>query len=358
MSTFMLHSRNAWNDYFPSVTTTNLNSRTYTSRQTHSATNVYVSNCLFRSISSTSDGGALYCTSMTYFLVESTSFFSCNTSSSNGGAIYFSNTNNGQCVLYGVCGFACCSAYYGQFAYIEVSNAASNKNYVNYSSNTHCINENSGSWYILFLYNGKICCPSVNISLNRCNAHIVRFAPFTETNSIICSCTYSSFADNIPTSHTCVRLITTGAKYEIKSCNILRNIQSSSTQGTICTAGNLMISDSCILENTATYIFHQTSSSYTITLSNCTVDSTSNNGYVTTKNKVTKSFILALNHMSTKNCHSEYDFAGILTPNIQLPSSSNEQMQCQTCKKFLHHSPLRDFFILTSVSLVIKLLLQ
>jgi hypothetical protein len=110
MSVFLLHFRTAWKDHFTATTTTNLSQQTYTSRQSPSGSNVYVSNCLFKSISSTSNGGALSVTSVTYFLVESTSFFSCRTSSGYGGAIYFSYSSD-QSVLHNVCGYDCLSTY-------------------------------------------------------------------------------------------------------------------------------------------------------------------------------------------------------------------------------------------------------
>jgi hypothetical protein len=148
MSSFILLFRTAWNDYFTVTNPTNLNSQTYTSRQTPSATSLYVSKCLFRSIVSSNDGGALYCAnSVTYFLVESTSFFSCKTSDNNGGAIYYSYSS-GQSVLHEVCGYDCCSLHQGpyqQFAYIYVQNTASSKNYVNYSSISRCRSENTNS---------------------------------------------------------------------------------------------------------------------------------------------------------------------------------------------------------------------
>ena len=105
--------------------------------------------------SGTSDGGALYCSSVTYLLIVSSSFFSCNTSS-NGGAIYFTNAGSGQCVLHEVCGYYCCTTdkNSGQFAYINVYCSASSKNYVNYSSISRCVNEYSGSHYMLYLANG------------------------------------------------------------------------------------------------------------------------------------------------------------------------------------------------------------
>jgi hypothetical protein len=347
MSVFLLHFRTAWNDHFPATTTTNLSQQTYTSRQSPSGSNVYVSNCLFKSISSTSgNGGALYLTSVTYFLVESTSFFSCKTSGGSGGAIYFSYSS-GQSVLYEVCGYDCNSSTHYQFAYIYVNNAASSKNYFNYSSITRCVNSNAQQ--ILRLFYGKIYCPSVNISQNKCGSYSsICCDPFKESNSVTCSITYSSFADNVANQYTCITLVTTGAEYEIKSCNILRNTQSSSSQGIIRSDGNLKIDNSCILENTATNIFF-TYSSYTITLSNCTVDSTSNNGYLTIRNTVTKRFILALNHMSTQNCHSEYDSVGTLTPIIQTPSPSKKQRVYYSYVKCFDQSPLREVFSLHNI---------
>jgi hypothetical protein len=139
-----------------------------------------------------------------------------------------------------------------------------------------------------------------------------------------------------------------GAKFEIKSCNIIRNTQDDlNSEGTIYTNGILTIDDSCIIENNAKYIFNQGSSSYTITLSNCTVDSTSNNGYLTIKNAVTKSFILALKHMSTQNCHSIYDAVGTLAPIIQSPSK--KQIYFCSCERFLYHCPQGNFFSSTFV---------
>jgi hypothetical protein len=346
---FFLYSKTAWNDYFPG-SYTNFNSQTYTSRQTPSYTGVYVSNCFFGPITSSSDGGVLYCgSSVQYLLVESSSFFSCK-SSGGAGAILFSNTNNGQCVFHAVCGYGCCSTSNNvQFGHTYVYNVLTSKNYFNYSSISCCVSVNSGSWYVFLLYYGKIDFPSVNISMNKCYGQSIYCYPLSDS-TVTCSLTHSSFTDNIANGYTCICLCTTGAKYEIKSCNILRNTQVNlNSQGTIATWGNLIIEDSCILENKATRIFHQ-ASSYTITLSNCTVDSTSSNEYLTTQNTVTKSFILALNHMSTRNCHSEYDSAGTLTPIIQTPSSSKKQrLYCYTGHQFFVHLHPRDVFSLIGI---------
>jgi hypothetical protein len=352
MLTFLMHIRTTWNDYFTGSPTSTLTNE-YGTRQAPSGTGVNVSNCLFRSISSGSSGGALSCTSVTYLLVESSTFHSCQTSSGSGGAIYFSNSG-GECVLHKVCGYDCylTSSSNGQFAYIYVNNVASIKNYVNYSSITRCVTANSNSYETLRLYYGKIFCPSVNVSLNKCYYRSGIYCyPTIDSNSVTCSLSYSSFTDNIATQSNCIQLWMGGANYEIKSCNVLRNTQGSlGSRGTFYTQGNVMIENSCILENVATYIFH--ASSYTITLSNCTVDLTSSNGNVIIQNTVTKSFILALNHISTGNCHSEYDSAGYLTPIIQSPSPSKKQIHCYTGCQFFYQSRIRDFVSLLFIFLI------
>jgi hypothetical protein len=345
----MYEHRSAWNDYFSGTSQPQVISQ-QTTRQTPTNQCVYILNCLFQSITATSDGGAVYCSSsVTYLLVESTSFFSCKTSSAYGGAIYFGNSNSGQSVLHTVCGNDCNSGTsYGQFLVISVYNNPLTKNYVNYSSFARCLNEQRNE--ILAIYNGRIYCPSVNLSMNKCYCYSgIYFIPYVDSNSVTCSLTYSSIKDNNATGYTCIRFSSSGPKYEMKSCNILRNTQVIiGTQGTIYANGNLMIEDSCILENEATYIFYQASTSYTITLSNCTVDKTSNNGYLTTQSTVTKGFIHKLKHMSTQNCHSEYDSAGRQT-----------SIECYTRGKYLQQSSLRDFFVLTCVSFfALKLLPQ
>jgi hypothetical protein len=347
-----MHFKTAWSDYFSVSYSNNYNSQLYNERQTPSGTAVYVSNCLFRSFTSGSAGALYFYSSAQYLLVESTSFFSCKTSNC-AAAIYFYNTNNGQCVLQEVCCYDCWPTANSdpQVTYIRVNDSPSSKNYVNYSSFSRSFPSGGGPYYTTYHYYGKICCSSVNISINKCyHTSGIYCQPSSDSSSSTCSLTYSTFADNIATGCICIYLLNSGAKHEIKSCNILRNTQGTlGSEGTIYAYGNLMIEYSCILENTANNIFFQGHSSYTITLSNCTVDSTSNNGYLTTRNTVTKSFILALNHMSTRNCHSEYDSAGYLTAFIQTPSSSNKPIICYTYFKFIHQCQLSDKFSLINI---------
>jgi hypothetical protein len=205
---------------------------------------------------------------------------------------------------------------------------------MNYSSIVRCVNLRLDSYYTLRLSCGKICCPSVNISMNKCQYYSgIYFYPFSDSNSFTSSFSFTIFSDNTANGYTCIFPWGGGSrKDEFKCCNILRNSQGSlSSGGTIYSCEYVMIKDSCILENKADYIFNANSN--TITVSNCTLDSTSKTGSVVIQNTVTKSFIHALNHMSTQNCNSEYDSVGYLTPNIQTPSPSKKQKLCYTCEK-------------------------
>ena len=104
----------------------------YTERINESSfENVSVRDCVFRNISSSENGGALYCSSSVHrLLVEQSSFISCITSYIYGGGI---RSNSRQCVLSRICAFNCCSTNssnsnsYGQFAYINTND----KNHVN-----------------------------------------------------------------------------------------------------------------------------------------------------------------------------------------------------------------------------------
>jgi hypothetical protein len=334
-----------WNEYFTNSPTTTLGPGEYNSQRSYSSGSIYILKCLFNKFTSGSHGGALsFSSSVTYLLIESSSFFSCKTSNSWGGAIFFQNSG-GRCVLHEVCGYDCSSNPYYQFAYIEVNNGVSSKNYVNYSSISNCVNSNSNSQHTLVLHNGKIYCPSVNLSMNKCYHYSGIYCyPYSDSSSVICSLSYSTFADNVASGFICIYFDRDGAKYEIKCCNILRNTQVSTSNGLIFGPGNMIIEDSCILENTANYIFY-VYSSYTITLSNCTVDKTTNNGRLTIQNTVTKSFIHGLNHMSTQNCHSVYDSAGYLSVVPYVPRST-QKVFCYTNRMNQYQVRISDFFTL------------
>jgi hypothetical protein len=334
-----------WSDFFEVSEPTLNQQQLYFSTHTPSASNVYVSNCLFYSCTSRSDGGALYCTTVKCLLIESSSFISCLINSYFGAAVYFVNRNEGQCVLHKVCGNNCSSTNTtgssGQLVYAQVKDGVSNKNYVSYSSVSRCGNDTANSWQPVCLDYGKIHCPSINISMNRCRRYAaIHCCPFRDSSSVTCSILYSSIADNVAAEDICLNLYKSGANFEIKSCNIIRNTQVDyNSWALFFTDGFLVFKDSCIRENSARDIFW--SSSGSITLSNCTVDKTTKFGSLIIQNTVTKSFIHAFYHLSVQNCHLEYDAIGTLT--------LKKEKQCNTCKKLSYQLPQEILLSLTNI---------
>jgi hypothetical protein len=349
---FLIRVRTAWDDYFPGSSPSQTYVTTkYTTVQSTSSTNVFISNCLFIGCTAASNGGALACSgSVQRLLIESSSFFSCSTSNYYGGAIYFSNSNTGECVLHKVCGNNCCSTNtspYGQFTYVYVQNTASNKNYVNYSSITRCVNYDLNSYYTLVLYCGKVYSSSINVSMNKCQYYSGFYCQSYTDSSVTCLIWYSSFTDNIASGYYCICQFNSGSKAEIKCCNVLRNTQGTpGSGGTIRFDGHSTVKDSCILMNTATNTFYAYSS-YIITVSNCTVDSTTHINSLVLTNTITKSFIHALNHLSTENCAAEYDSAGTLTA-IALPKKNTFHCSCN----YIFQSRISDLFSLIYLLMV------
>jgi hypothetical protein len=85
-----------------------------------------------------------------------------------------------------------------------VNDGPLSKNNVNYSSISRCVNEIADSRHILELGYGKICCPSVNLSMNKCQRYSgITCYPFTDSNSFTFSFSYSTFVDNNTPGYVC-----------------------------------------------------------------------------------------------------------------------------------------------------------
>jgi predicted outer membrane repeat protein len=349
--TIHLYSITAWSDYYTGVSSITFENQGTSQTRSFSESSVFVFSCLFNKCTSTSKGGAISCTTDTRLLVESSSFFSCKISSNQGGAIYFYNRNGGECVLHGLCGYDCNTtstsvSSNGQFAYVLLSDGLSYKNYVNYSSISRSVSQETDIRDPLYLSCGKIRCQSINLSMNRCKYYPgIYCCPTIDSNPDTHSLSYSSITDTVNFGYICVGLSRGSSNFEIKYCNIIRNLQiNPNAYGIIYANLNLIIKDSCILDNTVTYYFYA-EPSYKITVSNSTVDSTNHyNSFVLT-NTITKSFINALDHISTQNCNSEYDSIGILTA---IAPPKKKKVFCNTC----NCRAVSDFFSLTFVFLV------
>jgi hypothetical protein len=301
----------------------------YTGRQTPKNQNVYVHDCFFQSCLSSSDGGALSCDSSIYkLLIHQTSFISCQTSSSNGGGIYFYSQTNGQCIMSKVCGYNCSSFYRGQFIYTHMnSNSINYKNHANDTSITRSLGTDTSSRITLDLYYGNILCPSVNLTNNICYYHTALLC--APTSSDTCRISYSSIVNNTANDNTCIYFYNSATSHYVESCNILNNNQTSSSSGIIYSNTNVNFKDSCIFGNDKiNNIFYVSSSSYKITISNCTIDDDifTNGRYygsVTVIKTLERTFINALSHIVTRNCDSYFDSYGTLSVKPNTPSKSS-----------------------------------
>jgi hypothetical protein len=346
--------------YGTSYSPTNYIGNKYTQTLAPTANDVYVSDCVFSYCLSSSSGGALSCGSSVYrLLVEQSSFISCRVSSGNGGAIHFSNGNYGESVLSQVCGFNCSStssnSMQGVFINIYTKGDIANKNHVNDSSITHCLMASLYSYATLVLYNGNILCPSVNLTNNLCYQYSPLYCLQSPPGTCCVSC--SSIVNNTATNYNCIWYENSSPSYCIDTCNILNNKQTSSSYGIISAKGNLHIKDSCVLGNDEkNRIFHEDSSSYKITISNCTIDGDifTNGRYygsVTIIQTNERPFINPLSHIATQKCDSYFDSYGTLTVKSNVPSKISRYFMSCYCNHLMI-DPFRSvkfIFLLTFI---------
>ena len=306
--------------------------------------NVYIHFCFFEELTSSEDGGAIYCRgSVQRLLVEQSSFISCKTSDDRGGGIC---SYSSQCVLSKICAFKCYSTYSydrcieeedpwfcsyssdGQFAYISAKYDITCKNHVNDSSITHTLKDNTDPRFALCLYDGNILCTSVNLTNNECEEYTALNCCPPSSNTYRIS--YNSIVNNTSNGgHSCIWLRNSVSDLCcIDTCNILNNKQTATYFGTIMAHANILIKNSCILGNNEGNMVFYALPSRTITISNCTIDDdifskTRYYGSVTVNKTIERPFINALSHIAIRKCDSYFDSYGTLTVNPIVPDESS-----------------------------------
>ena len=312
---------------------------------------VYISSCLFYKFKCRSRGGAVSCTSSAVqrIFIEETTFTTCKITYEYGGGIFFSNTINGECVIFHTCAFdcssTCSSTYYstcldsfetyGQFAYIKTKEDASSKNEVNESTITGTKNEGAWPRCALYLYNSNIICSSVNISNNECVYYTaIGCSPTINPNACTCLIIYTTIVKNNAECG-CVSLWQLGSTQLVSTCNIINNNQSSNLDGIICARGNIFISESCIIANNKgerVFYRYEYDSSSQITITNCTLDSnflkySRYEGTLTIIGSKKYSFINALSHIVTANCEGLKYSSGLRVEFRNVPKKQEKQMK-------------------------------
>jgi len=235
-----------------SLSSTFKNTKYFAETKSVSSGNYYVSNCLFH-VCWSSEGGGIFVTSSSNFLIEETTFLSCSATSGKGGGLFFEATGN--CVLSKVCSFSCSASSSGLFCYVKLPNSLEYNNTIIDSSVSHSNCPNSGNGF--FPSYGKIFVSSVNSSKNIGSCHVgirVDLSSSSEYGDSLIS--YSCFSD-IETKNYVTVLYGLGGKGEMRSCNVVNNTQIDVSRfGTVCSNFHLNVYDSCVTGNNAERSFH------------------------------------------------------------------------------------------------------
>ena len=188
----------AWEDFY---STNNPTRETYidkSSQQTPSGNYIFVVYSLFRSFSSSSQGGCIKVSSTSCdFLVEETSFIEIN-NSQIAAALYLSAKN----VIYNkICGFKCKTTTSSNdiFDYVYLVDSTENKNQILSSSIVYTTNT-ADACYLLYHKYGLIIAKETNFSKNECRhiSAIICYPSYSQGKiSVLIS--FSSFANNIAT---------------------------------------------------------------------------------------------------------------------------------------------------------------
>jgi hypothetical protein len=297
----------SWTDYY-SGSGTEYSQRT--GRLDSFSGTAYIKNCFFNGISTSGTGGSIcYSSSSSLLMLIESSTFINSQASSHGGAVYFCN---GQFVMSKVCGYGCRSTSAScQFDYVQVTNSAGNKNEIHDSA---ICRTNQPSYYYETLHHyGKIVVKQTNFSSNSCYSVATIYSnPTSNGNSASSSISYSSFANNVVQNGNCIYLESSNLQ-EIDSCNFISNTYPSSNRDLIFVCGSLNLRGSCLLNNSATYIIYNYGGK-TITVTNCTIDSTNKYyGSMVIDSTPKTSFINKISHIETALCYAKYDSFGSLT---------------------------------------------
>jgi len=180
----------AFNDFFPGSYTLKNN---LTSVSSFTEGNYYICVSVFRGlVNSNSNGGilSLYSSSKIVALVTDTSFFTCSSPNSNGGAILFSSAT-GSIALDRVCAYKCSTPFYfGQTLY----STSSNHSILSSAMMTETGRSN------FFLSNGHQLVKSLNISKSQCDYETTGsfYSPMTLV------ITLSTFCDIVATGYSTI----------------------------------------------------------------------------------------------------------------------------------------------------------
>ena len=330
-------AKQAWDDVFTDPYVLDLSDGIYNATNSFTTgSNLYVTNSIFLDCISTIHGGAILCNhdnALMKMLIEESSFIRCGSTFAHGagGAICF--IMNGQCALSKICGCKCYSANQYQFSNIMTTQEGNSINSLNDST---IISNGEGTINMNF-FGGAIKISSTNVSQNNCSSTSGAYLSPMATEVQLDIISYSTFANNTANvEYSCIRIDQSDMKLQIRSCNIIGNVQPIAyDNGIIESYSDLCIRDSYIFANIGKYIIvESTSSSRTATIINCTMeDDISISGSINITETPIAPFINALNHYSTQICFADFEFTSETTTTTtaeETSSSTTEDISSST----------------------------
>ena len=295
---------------------------------------LYITGCLFEGCSGGQNGGAVYYSDIGKGLIEVSTFNQCH-SLKSGGVIYCEGYDF---VIKKCCGTKCYSVnqYAGQFVYTRDQYPTKTCiNRVLDSSIAHSMIDfdNPSETSTLTLQHGTIKMSIVNISNNACDSSSALYTYQGSTTP--CAIEFTSFNGN-RAKDTIINLYTAeNTAFTITYTNILQNIESEFS-GLITTAGSATFSNTCVMNNSAFYIFATEKNGY-FSFFNCSFDYDPNKNIGSTKviESALNSFINPIVFTKKENyCYATLDstFNNNLKP-TQSATQQNDNMNCKpkTC---------------------------
>ena len=289
-------------------------------QQELSGNTVYVYMSFFTSFSVSVSGGCILVENDKEgnVLIEE-SYFTGITSSTYGIAFRILPRN---VVFNKICGNNCETTKTGDsdiFDYIHVYDSFDSLNQVNLSSYASIKAKGDMSESLTRNY-GQIIFESTNISFNECKEISALYSyPSYRSGEISSLVSHCSFSNN--SAHTTSSLIrfvmqNDDAKNKIEACNIINNKQKTNDKGLISSESELIINDTCILNNDATLIV-SVYNSYSMTIMNSYSDHPSyKTGIVAFETWAEDIFINAIVMFNTGKCIASFDSFGSITAKI------------------------------------------
>ena len=304
-------------------------------QQNPSGRYIYVAQSFFTSFSVSYTGGCIKVEDNSIDVLLEESYFTNISSSTWGLAVSFNVRN----VVYNkICGVDCKATtpnYSEIFDRAQTPDNIDNMNHANLSSFASIKDLGQSIWILSRRY-GQIILESTNVSFNECTRCSALGCYLSYRSGVISSLiSFCSFSNNSATSYNMILFDSNNQyiKNKIEACNIINNKQKTNDKGLISSESELIINDTCILNNDATLIV-SVYNSYSMTIMNSYSDHPSyKTGIVAFETWAEDIFINAIVMFNTGKCIASFDSFGSITATEKRKRKSHCYKSACSCEK-------------------------